>query len=41
MRYIGNKTKLLGFIRSVLKRRGIRAGVAVDPSPEQQAWHAS
>ena len=31
MRYIGNKTKLLGFIRRVLKARGIRAGVAVDP----------
>ncbi|HSM36057.1 MAG TPA: DNA adenine methylase [Longimicrobiales bacterium] len=31
MRYIGNKTKLLEFIRSTLRRRGIRAGRAVDP----------
>lgn len=31
MRYIGNKTKLLGFIRRVLRMRGIRGGVAVDP----------
>lgn len=31
MRYIGNKTKLLGFIRRVLRARGISAGVAVDP----------
>lgn len=31
MRYIGNKTKLLGFIRRVLRARGIREGVAVDP----------
>ena len=31
MRYIGNKTKLLGFIRRVLKQRGVAAGVAVDP----------
>ncbi len=31
MRYIGNKTKLLAFIRRILKQRGIRAGVAVDP----------
>ena len=31
MRYIGNKTKLLRFIGGVLRRRGIRAGVAVDP----------
>jgi adenine-specific DNA-methyltransferase len=31
MRYIGNKTKLLGFIRRVLRARGIRGGVAVDP----------
>lgn len=31
MRYIGNKTKLLAFIRRVLRQRGIRSGVAVDP----------
>jgi adenine-specific DNA-methyltransferase len=31
MRYIGNKTKLLRFIGGVLRRRGIRDGVAVDP----------
>jgi adenine-specific DNA-methyltransferase len=31
MRYIGNKTKLLRFIGGVLRRRGIRAGRAVDP----------
>ena len=31
MRYIGNKTKLLGFIRRVLRTRGIHGGVAVDP----------
>jgi adenine-specific DNA-methyltransferase len=31
VRYIGNKTKLLRFIASVLRRRGIRAGLAVDP----------
>jgi adenine-specific DNA-methyltransferase len=31
MRYIGNKTRLLGFIRSVLRRRGIAGGHAVDP----------
>ena len=31
MRYIGNKTKLLRFIRSVLRRRGITSGLAVDP----------
>lgn len=31
MRYIGNKTKLLGFIRAVLHDRGIRGGTAVDP----------
>ena len=31
MRYIGNKTRLLGFIRDVLDRRGIRGGLAVDP----------
>lgn len=31
MRYIGNKTKLLGFIRRVLRTRDIRGGVAVDP----------
>ncbi len=31
MRYIGNKTKLLRFIGSVLRRRGITPGRAVDP----------
>lgn len=31
MRYIGNKTRLLGFIRDVLRTRGIRPGTAVDP----------
>jgi adenine-specific DNA-methyltransferase len=31
MRYIGNKTRLLGFIRRVLRSRGIAAGRAVDP----------
>lgn len=31
MRYIGNKTKLLGFIGRTLTRRGIRGGSAVDP----------
>lgn len=31
MRYIGNKTKLLGFIRRVLRQRGITGGSAVDP----------
>lgn len=31
MRYIGNKTKLLDFIRRVLRERNIRAGTAVDP----------
>ncbi|MBI4539336.1 MAG: DNA adenine methylase [Gemmatimonadetes bacterium] len=31
MRYIGNKTKLLGFIRGHLRRLGIRGGRAVDP----------
>jgi adenine-specific DNA-methyltransferase len=31
LRYIGNKTKLLDFIRRVLRVRGIRSGVAVDP----------
>lgn len=31
MRYIGNKTKLLRFIRSVLRKRGIAGGQAVDP----------
>ncbi len=31
MRYIGNKTKLLDFIRRTLRRRGIRPGLAVDP----------
>ncbi len=31
MRYLGNKTKLLRFIRSVLRRRGILTGQAVDP----------
>jgi adenine-specific DNA-methyltransferase len=31
MRYIGNKTRLLGFIRRVLRSRGIVPGHAVDP----------
>ncbi len=31
MRYIGNKTRLLGFIRDALRRRGIAAGTAIDP----------
>ena len=31
MRYIGNKTRLLGFIRRVLRARGIPPGRAVDP----------
>jgi adenine-specific DNA-methyltransferase len=31
MRYIGNKTKLLDFIRRVMNARGVRPGVAVDP----------
>jgi adenine-specific DNA-methyltransferase len=31
MRYIGNKTRLLGFIRRVLLARGIGPGRAVDP----------
>ncbi|HEX2167033.1 MAG TPA: DNA adenine methylase, partial [Longimicrobiales bacterium] len=31
MRYIGNKTRLLGFIRRVMRRRGIGPGRAVDP----------
>jgi adenine-specific DNA-methyltransferase len=31
VRYIGNKTKLLGFIGDVLDDRGIRPGTAVDP----------
>src|SRR5690606_38315487 len=31
VRYIGNKTRLLGFIRDVLDRRGIDGGTAVDP----------
>jgi adenine-specific DNA-methyltransferase len=31
MRYIGNKTKLLGFIRDTLRARGIAGGVALDP----------
>jgi adenine-specific DNA-methyltransferase len=31
VRYIGNKTRLRGFIRRVLRRRGISAGRAVDP----------
>jgi adenine-specific DNA-methyltransferase len=31
VRYIGNKTKLLSFIRHVLKQRGVGRGVAVDP----------
>jgi adenine-specific DNA-methyltransferase len=31
MRYIGNKTKLLDFIRRVIRTRGIAGGRAVDP----------
>jgi len=31
VRYIGNKTRLLDFIRRVLDARGIRSGTAVDP----------
>jgi adenine-specific DNA-methyltransferase len=31
MRYIGNKTRLLDFIRRVLRARGVTAGHAVDP----------
>lgn len=31
MRYIGNKTRLLDFIRRTLRARGIRHGIAVDP----------
>jgi len=31
MRYLGNKTRLLGFIRRVLSARGIPPGSAVDP----------
>jgi len=31
VRYIGNKTKLLGFIGHVLRTRGIREGTALDP----------
>jgi len=31
VRYIGNKTKLLGFIRRTLRARGIVSGTAVDP----------
>jgi len=31
LRYIGNKTRLLGFIRRVLLRRSIRQGTALDP----------
>jgi adenine-specific DNA-methyltransferase len=31
MRYIGNKTRLLDFIRRVLRARGIQPGRAVDP----------
>lgn len=31
VRYIGNKTKLLGFIGAVLRHRGIGPGTAVDP----------
>lgn len=31
MRYIGNKTRLLGFIHRVLRARGITGGTAVDP----------
>lgn len=31
MRYIGNKTRLLGFIRRVLRSRGTAPGLALDP----------
>ncbi len=31
MRYIGNKTRLRGFIRRILRQRGITSGRAVDP----------
>ena len=31
MRYIGNKTKLLDFIRRVLRQRNVRGGIALDP----------
>jgi adenine-specific DNA-methyltransferase len=31
VRYIGNKTRLLGFIRRVIRARGIAPGTAVDP----------
>jgi len=31
VRYLGNKTRLLGFIGRVLEERGIRAGAAADP----------
>lgn len=31
MRYIGNKTKLLGFIGSVIDKLGVRSGRAADP----------
>jgi len=31
VRYIGNKTRLLEFIRRTLRRRGVGPGVAVDP----------
>lgn len=31
MRYIGNKTRLLDFIRRVLRSRGIAGGLAIDP----------
>ena len=31
MRYIGNKTRLLGFIRRVIRARGIAGGTAIDP----------
>jgi adenine-specific DNA-methyltransferase len=31
MRYIGNKTRLLPFIRTTLRRRGIAGGTALDP----------
>lgn len=31
MRYIGNKTKLLDFIRRTLRRRGVETGLALDP----------
>jgi adenine-specific DNA-methyltransferase len=31
VRYIGNKTRLLGFIRRVMRARGITSGTAIDP----------